>query len=240
MIKLSPRLQLVFDLIPKCGVFADIGCDHGYLSIAVAQAQKADKIIAMDINKGPLMSAQENVEAEGLSEIIELRLSDGIRKLAENEANVICICGMGGVLMKRIIETDLVKAKNADCLILEPQSEYMEFRRFLVENGFLIEDEAITSEENKYYPIIKATYDPDNVKFLSDVELKYGPCLLEKKPDLLFAQLEKSKKEFSEIRDSLKGKISDTNKAIPMQKRIDELEYEISLIDQAYHLLGGR
>lgn len=239
MLKLSSRLQKIYDFIPKCRILADIGCDHGYLSIAVAQSELADKIIAMDINKGPLESANANVTQMGLNSKIELRLSDGMRKLELDEVDVVCVCGMGGLLMKRIIETDLQKAKNATCLILEPQSEMMEFRRFLLDNKFIIDDEEIATEENKFYPIIRAHYDAESAYELTEVQLKYGPCLLKKAPELLVEYLNKSKLEYSEIITNLKGKIETSKKSEALQKRINELEYEIKLINEAFELLGG-
>lgn len=240
MVKLSPRLSKIFDLIPNSECLADIGCDHGYLSIAVAEAGKANRVVAMDVNKGPLESAKENVLAAGFSKIIELRLSDGLKMLSDSEAEVICICGMGGLLMKRIIDADINKAKNAKCLILEPQSEYMEFRKFLLENHFVIDDEDITTEENKIYPIIKVHFDPAYDTQMSDVELKYGPVLLEKWPSLLEKQLQKSKGEFMDIKSNLQSKITDLNKATPILERIDQLDYELKLIDEAYERFGGK
>ena len=44
------RLETIASLIRPCKVFADIGCDHGYISLFVARSALAEKIIATDIS----------------------------------------------------------------------------------------------------------------------------------------------------------------------------------------------
>ena len=77
MITLSKRMQALADMVSANDVFADIGCDHGFLSIYLVQSQKVKKAIAMDVRPGPLSRAKEHVEKTKLSDAIELRLSDG-------------------------------------------------------------------------------------------------------------------------------------------------------------------
>ena len=102
--KLSKRLACVAGIINPGGVLADIGTDHGYLPVHVAKNNIASKVIAMDVRKKPLEKAAENIKLYGVSQKVELRLSDGLYKLAENEADTITICGMGGKLIQSILE----------------------------------------------------------------------------------------------------------------------------------------
>ncbi len=60
-IKLSKRLQKVFDLVPECGIFADVGTDHALLPIKAVMEGKAKKAILTDINEGPLRAADKNI-----------------------------------------------------------------------------------------------------------------------------------------------------------------------------------
>ena len=90
-------------MIPECSTVADVGCDHGYLSIALLENKRAQKVIAMDVNKGPLSKAKENVTSAGFESDCELRLSDGLKALSHSEAEVICICGMVGALIGRFV-----------------------------------------------------------------------------------------------------------------------------------------
>ena len=235
MQKLSTRLQKVYDLLDSCDCIADIGCDHGYLAIAMVEGGCASRVIAMDVNDGPLNSARANIAERGLSESIDLRLSDGLAQLRAGEAEGICICGMGGLLIRRILANGLDTAHQALFIILEPQSEFALLREFLQESGFVITDEDIATEENKYYPIIKAHYEPETAENIhySPVELAYGPILLQRKPPLLRDFLEKKQSEFSRILQELEKNRGNSTKNSQICERIRELTGELSLIEEA-------
>ena len=58
--------------------------------------------------------------------------------------------------MRRILESNPPRRFGLKTLILEPQSEIMNFRIFLRENGYEIQKEDFLLEDGKYYPVIKA------------------------------------------------------------------------------------
>ena len=219
-------------MLPQCDTLADVGCDHGYLSIAVLENGLAKKVLPMDVNKGPLAKARENLQSAGYSAQAEPRLSDGLAKLEVGEAEVICICGMGGALIGRIIRAGIQVAKSAKCLIIEPQSEYYELRSYLMEAGFVIDDEDLTSEENKIYPIIKLHYENDESKRQSytAAQLEYGPKVIEKAPQLLYTLLDKNESEYSSIISRLEnGGVSATEAT---RARCQELKNKLEIITQ--------
>ncbi|MCR4567563.1 MAG: class I SAM-dependent methyltransferase [Pseudobutyrivibrio sp.] len=236
MIKLSPRLQIVFDMIPICQTVADVGTDHGYLPIALLENQICKRAIAMDINSGPLDRAKANIKEAGFESDIELRLSNGLEKLSAGEAEVISICGMGGPLIGKIIQAGEQVAKLADCIIIEPQSDYYTLRKLLMDMGFVIIDENLTCEENKIYPIIKLKYQADIVKRVtySDEQLEYGPKIIERAPELLIKLLDKNQKEYSSILASLN---KNTTRSDAISSRCQELEHQLLLIDRVRKLL---
>ena len=84
---LSKRLKAVTDLLPKGNIVADIGCDHGYISISLIESGKYNRALAMDLRKGPLSIAKDNISKAGFTDKIETRLSDGLEKLNSNEAD---------------------------------------------------------------------------------------------------------------------------------------------------------
>ncbi|MBO5342125.1 MAG: SAM-dependent methyltransferase [Lachnospiraceae bacterium] len=148
---LSRRLAKVADLVLPAVTLTDVGCDHGYLSVYLVQSKRCEKVIAMDINKGPLQKARENILRYGCGDYIETRLSDGLRKLNEGEAQG-CVCaGMGGSLALQILWNDRDKVKNMAQVILQPQSELWLVRRTLKKWGFVIEKEDMEFEDGKYY-----------------------------------------------------------------------------------------
>lgn len=228
MIKLSPRLQIIYDMVPKCESVADVGCDHGYLTISLLEGGKVNRAIAMDVNKGPLESAKSNVKASGFDSEVCYRLSDGLTKLNPSEVNVICICGMGGALIKRILAAGMDVAKSVDMLIIEPQSEYKALRQFLMDSSFHILDEALCTEEGKIYPIMKIAYNPNLKPVYEEKELEYGPVILKNRPDLLSVLLDKNKREYTSILQKLDSKNNEADS--PIQKRIDELTNKLELI----------
>jgi len=147
--QLSLRLKTVADSVTGGSRVADVGCDHAYIAIHLAENNIAPRVIAMDVNKGPLSKARDNIELRGLKDRIETRLSDGLARLTPGEADTVVIAGMGGALMARILtdgETDLNEVKE---LILQPQSEIFLVRRYLHENGYRIESEKMEKEDEK-------------------------------------------------------------------------------------------
>ncbi len=149
--KLSPRLEGIVSLVPKCGTVADIGCDHGYTCISLLQRDKASKAIACDIKEGPLEFARKNTGKAGLNEKTDIRLAPGLEGLKKGEADVIVIAGMGARTIADILTDSMEIAKEADYLILQPQSEIPEMRTFLRDNGFNILQNKLMIEEDKYY-----------------------------------------------------------------------------------------
>ena len=98
------RLEAVFDIVPHAESIADIGTDHGYLAVELIVRGKAKRVIAGDVHKGPLESAKSYIKSRGLSDVIDCRLGDGLQVTKKGELNGAICCGMGGFLMRDIVE----------------------------------------------------------------------------------------------------------------------------------------
>ncbi len=85
--QLSDRMRAVAALVSPCESMADIGCDHGYVAMELIRSRTCAHVIAMDINRGPLERAKENIRDYGMQEYIETRLSDGAAALLPNQAD---------------------------------------------------------------------------------------------------------------------------------------------------------
>lgn len=156
--RLSKRLLAIRDMIPDCDLFTDIGTDHGYLPIELILSGRCKKAVAADIRKGPLDSARANAKEYGIDgERISFILSAGLQDTdaPEQGYNVLCIAGMGGLNIAGILKDDKDKARSYDVLYLSPQSKQEELRRFLVSNGYRIDDERYLVDEGKLYVIMK-------------------------------------------------------------------------------------
>lgn len=158
MIYLTKRLKSLYSLIEPCEVFADVGTDHAYIPCAVLNNGLCEKAIASDIRQGPLKNAEKTVIKENLSEKVELRISDGLKAYSKNEADEICMSGIGGLLISDIInDTTWLKNKKTT-LILQPTTHHEAVRNALYKNGFKIEKEFIFKDGAHYYLNIKAYY----------------------------------------------------------------------------------
>nr|WP_297766506.1 class I SAM-dependent methyltransferase [uncultured Butyrivibrio sp.] len=132
-------------------VVADVGCDHGYVSIYLLQSGIAKGAIAMDVRKGPLSGAYDNIREYGLDGLIETRLSDGLKELSAGEANTLIVAGMGGKLMMRILDEGDPGMLGISQGILQPQSDIDEFRAYIRNKGYIIADEKVLLDDGKFY-----------------------------------------------------------------------------------------
>lgn len=217
-------------LIPTTTSIADIGCDHGWVSIHLIEEKKASHVIAMDIAEGPLNSASNHVKETNHGNDIEVRLSDGAKGLALNdgvlEVNGILMAGIGGRLALRIIEDSLDKYKAADFTVLQVQSDLEYVRERLIQLGFRIVDEDIVCEDGKYYPAMRIIFDPDYKCELTEAEAKYGPVLISKKHGCLTDMLQYKKSQYEAIASGIDVDGNEKNKA-----RKADIIHEIELID---------
>ena len=134
--ELSVRLQAVADMVTEGTKVADVGTDHAYIPIYLVEHDKNPSAIAMDINRGPLKKAEENISSHNLENKIETRLSDGLKQLHLGEADSVVIAGMGGGLVVKIMEEGTLHKKYVKEWILQPQSEISKVRQYLNENGY--------------------------------------------------------------------------------------------------------
>jgi len=161
MVALSPRLRAVLNCVAEtpCKILADIGTDHAYLPIEAVRTHACERAIACDIVPGPLDIAKKNILAAGLSEKIETRLGNGLQPISPNEPDCIAITGMGGKNIEEIISAAHEKIGNAR-LILSPQHDLEDLRRFLHKNLYSILNEKLVREEiknrSRFYVILTA------------------------------------------------------------------------------------
>ncbi len=153
--QLRKRLTAVAEAIPVCESLVDVGCVHGYVAVYAAKNGRARKITASDIKKGPLDRARSEVLAEGLSDIIELRLCDGLCGIERHDCVV--IAGMGGETIVGILDA-APWIKDGCTLVLQPMTRSEILREFLYNRGFEITGERIVSESGHLYCVITASY----------------------------------------------------------------------------------
>ena len=227
MVPISKRMKKIAEMVSAKRV-ADIGCDHGFISIYLIKEKDVDHVFAMDINEGPLKRAYEHVNEYGLTNRIEVIKSDGAKAIKPGEADGAVIAGMGGRLTERIILDSIDVFQKMDEMILSPQSEIDHVRRFLIQNGFDILDEDMVLDESKFYVIIKCSYDASVKRQIDDVQALYGPVLIEKKHPVLIDYLNE---RLIKLEDIVKRIDEGTEqKSDKKRARTDEVNGEIELI----------
>lgn len=217
-INLRPRLKKIAELVPPCNAVADIGTDHAYIPVQLLLSNRAKHIIASDIKKGPVDRAKKTVEKYGLEGKIDVRLGAGLSTVAPNEAEVIIIAGMGGILISDILKQSQDTVRAAKLLILQPMTAVYELREYLSQNNYSVENEYLVQEEDKIYNIIVVKTSENNPYTLKELYLgkgldKTSPMLcdsyqrgvitkLKKRADgLEKSKLEKNRLELNKILD---------------------------------------
>ena len=236
-LRLSERLKLVASFVPEGSRIADIGTDHGYVPIYLAEIGKIKSALAMDVRKGPLARADEHIEEYrhdvGDAAIsIETRLSNGLEKLQAKEADTVIIAGMGGELMLRILRDGAHMYDSVKHYVLSPQSELSVFRHGLEKLGISILEEQMLMDEGKYYVILHAA--PGSMHYEQEYEYRYGSDLIRKQDPVLREFLERELAQGEELLAHLSRMQTEG-----AQKRAESLRQELNETKEAYHALQG-
>jgi len=225
--ELSKRLNWIIEKLDKVEIIMDVGTDHGYIPIYLVKNNIAKKIIASDINKEPLKKAKINASLDGVLDKIDLRLGGGLSPLKNKEAEAVIIAGMGGNLIRDILENDLDKVKNLDYLILQPAQNPEVLRRYLYNNNYEILGEDICLDENKYYEIFKVKYKTGDYILLEDIFYEISPTMLSKKMPLLKSYIEskiqKNERVMDFITDNTEHAIDRKNELREKNQKLEKL-----------------
>ena len=172
---ISRRLLSCCDYVNQNDRVADVGCDHGYLSIYLLTQGIARSAIASDVNEQPLLSAVRNAEKFGVRDRMEFYLSDGLRNIPRDFNCIVC-AGMGADTMISILEAAPWLKSAQYRLILQCQSRRPELRRYLSKQGFAIRRETLVKEGKFLCPIMEVVYGPGSI--LTDAQCHISPALL--------------------------------------------------------------
>lgn len=225
--ELSKRLRAVAGLVTEGASVADIGTDHGYIPIYLVSQGIAEKVIASDINEGPLERARVHIsEYKDTDGRIETRRSDGLKAIKPGEVDTMIAAGMGGGLIIKILEEGKGVTAQMDTLILQPQSEIKKVRSYLNSHGFRTAQEDMVKEDGKYYPMMKAVHGEE--RCYTDAELLYGRLLLEQRHPVLKEYLMREMR----IRNDIAGRLRESA-GRRQEERAAEIERELLLIREA-------
>lgn len=149
---LSPRLAAIAAQVPQGARLTDVGTDHAYLPAALLLEGRIQEAIATDVNPGPLQRGRETAQSYGVEESLSLRLTDGLEGVSAQETDTVVIAGMGGELIARILSQ--APWTRQALLFLQPMTAQPFLRKWLQENGYVIQRETLVREGEKLYQLL--------------------------------------------------------------------------------------
>lgn len=186
---ISRRLLCVAAQVPEGARVADIGCDHGYLSIFLLQSRRAEFVHACDLREKPLATARENAARFGVSDGLRLSCADGLQAVDPASVDTVVCAGMGGDLIAQLLTDAPWLRDTGYLLVLQPQSGGSDLRRYLSDSGFGTLREELVDDGGFLYNVICARF--GNAVPLSAGEQYVPPSLLHGGSPLLPRYLER-------------------------------------------------
>lgn len=157
-IPISKRLLCCAAMVPQGAKVADIGCDHGYLGIWLLTEGIASHVASCDLREKPLEKAKQNGAAYGTADRMEFHVADGLTALNPASVDTIVCAGMGGDCIAHILSEAPWVRDPAYTLILQPQTSGNDLRRYLGENGYVIEKEDLVQDGSFLYFTMQVRY----------------------------------------------------------------------------------
>lgn len=199
---MTERIKTLCSLIPPCSSFADIGCDHGYVSRYVLSHHLSDHVTIADVSKGSLAKAQTLLKREIDEGRCTSVLCDGLEKI-DPHTELVFIAGMGGMEMIGIFERGFLPEK----FILQPMKNTEEVRRYLISKGACLERD-FTFEDERYYDVIVGKREGGSD--YSELDFRYGKENLTKKGQAFLAQMKEKNEKDKVLLDRLPEEVKCT------------------------------
>lgn len=192
-------------------IVADVGCDHGKLSVEALIGDYAEKVIAVDISPLSLNKTIELANEKGVSQRIDCRVSNGFEAITESLDTAV-IAGLGGYEIKDILSKKVPDIKR---LVICPHQNTAVARKAINEFGYGAVRDYVVKSGSKFYQIIVAE---KGLMPYSQKELRFGK------------NLPKSK-DFDDMIISRKKVLEDrfAGKEIPEGEMLNEYEELVAL-----------
>ena len=113
------RIEAIYSLIDINDKVVDVGCDQAKLSIMLSKRNQSS--IASDISENVINKAKNTIN----SDLIDLRVSDGLSNIKEGEADTLVLAGMGTHTILEILSNTHLRFKK----IITISNNYHDFKR---------------------------------------------------------------------------------------------------------------
>lgn len=164
---MTERLKIICSRLPRCGVFADVGCDHGLCTQYMLQNGLCERAYISDVSAPSLQKAETllgDYIARGKCVPV---CADGLSGIKE-PCGCVLIAGMGGEEIVKILS----RAALPERFVLQPMKNAEKVRAFLIDCGCRIEYDGTFYAEGKCYDLICGEIEGDE-KY-TEYELQFG------------------------------------------------------------------
>ena len=193
------RIETIYSYIDEKDKVVDVGCDQAKLSIMLSQRNQSS--IAVDISEKVIEKAKQNIK----SNLIDLRVSNGLENVNSSEVDTLVLSGMGTHTILEIISKSNIKFKK---IITISNNYHSILREKMNDLGYKIELEEIIKEKNKFYNLI--------------IFIKGNNDLTEE--ELYNEYLNYLLKKYNKIKETSKDKNNNIDKLISSINKILKLE----------------
>ncbi|ACB84799.1 tRNA (adenine(22)-N(1))-methyltransferase [Natranaerobius thermophilus] len=203
---ISKRLTAIKNMISNSELVLDVGTDHALLPISLIKEDRVKKVIASDISKATVDEARAQVNKHDLINYIDLRIGDGLEVLASNETpDIIILAGIGGITIKNILMDNEDKWLFKSNLILQPQTDHADIRKYLISKGYFFKREELVKDKGFFYQVINAVPDVNKIdaNSLSELEMEMGPKILANPNEVLIEYLNRELVKTKSVIDEL-------------------------------------
>ena len=170
------RLCHLVDLACLCNVrsIADVGCDHGLLSLGLAMSNRFESIVGVDLSEQALSNGALSLYEKVLEDVknderwyslspeqvmnlfpVDFCVGDGLRVLQHGQADALCIAGMGVDAMIRILDPTELNRVGCQFLILQPTNSrprnLIRLYDRLADTGWAVTNERIEYLSSRWY-----------------------------------------------------------------------------------------
>lgn len=174
---LGPRLSAVAAAVPMGSVAADIGADHGHLSLGLLDSGRASFVYAVDASEPALAGARQVLAPEVARGRAAVEHGDGFDALPHDRVECAVLAGIGSRTALDIVRRGLAAGKRPARIVFQPSAGEHDVRTEMLELGYGIADEALVAEGQRLFMVLSFD-DGVGVTSLGDlVDVYVGPLL---------------------------------------------------------------
>ena len=144
------RINKLCSYLTKCGTFADVACDHGYIAEFMLKNGLCERAVVSDISEKCLKKAETLLSEYISAGKCRAVCCDGLEEI-DRETDCVMIAGIGGEEIIKILSEGFIPKS----FVFQPMKNADTLRGYLLKNDCFIETDDIFSDGKKYYFVIK-------------------------------------------------------------------------------------